>query len=85
MAGFKGLYPFLARWIAKIHPKPGKVMVWVLLLFMAVNMTVSAMALTRYSDRAAGKPATKAWEVYMDQHYDDGVMKRIYPYAKMTA
>lgn len=84
VAWFKGLYPVLARWIARIHPRPGKVIVWVLLLFMAVDMTVSAMALTRYSDRAAGKPATQSWEVYMDQHYDDGVMKRIYPYAEMT-
>lgn len=84
VAWFKGLYPVLASWIARISPRPGKVIVWVLLLFMAVNMTVSAMALTRYSDRAAGKPATQAWEVYMDQHYDDGVMKRIYPYAEMT-
>ena len=59
-------------------------MVWVLLLFMAVNMGVSALALARYSARAAGEPAQQAWEVWMDEHYDDAVMKRIYPYAEMT-
>lgn len=84
VAWFKGLYPILARWIAKIPPRPGKAVVWLLLAFMAVNMAVSALALTRYSDRAAGLPADQPWEVYMDAHYDDAVMKRIYPYAQMT-
>lgn len=84
VAWFKGLYPVLARWMAKIPPRPGKLAVWALLVFMTVNMGVSALALARYSDRAAGKPATQAWEVYMDQHYSDAVMKRIYPYAEMT-
>ena len=84
VAWFKGLYPVLARWIARIPPRPGKLVVWALLVFMTVNMGVSALALARYSDRAAGKPATQAWEVYMDQHYNDAVMQRIYPYAEMT-
>lgn len=84
VAWFKGLYPVLARWIAKIPPKPGKVIVWVLILFMSVDMAVSALALTRYSQRADGKPASQAWEIYMDEHYNDAVMKHIYPYAKMT-
>ena len=84
VAWFKGLYPVLARWIAKIPPRPGKIVVWALILFMAVNMGVSALALARYSDRAAGKTASQGWEFYMDEHYDDSVMKRIYPYAEMT-
>ena len=84
VAWFKGLYPLLAKWIARIPPKPGKIAVWLLLLFMAVNMAVSSMALARYSDRAAGAPADAAWEVWMDQHYGDEVMERIYPYAEMT-
>ena len=57
---------------------------WALTVFMAVNMAFSAAALTRYSQRAAGEPATQSWQVWMDQHYNDGVMHRIYPYAKMT-
>ena len=84
VAWFKGLYPLLAKWIARIPPKPGKIAVWLLLLFMAVNMAVSSLALARYSDRAAGAPADAAWEVWMDQHYGDEVMERIYPYAEMT-
>ena len=84
VAWFKGLYPILARGIAKIPARPGKIAVWVLIVFMAVNMSVSALALARYSSRAAGEPADQGWEFYMDEHYDDDVMKRIYPYAEMT-
>ena len=58
--------------------------VWALLLFMAVNIGVSSLALARYSARAAGQPAVQSWQVYMDEHYGDEVMQRIYPYAQMT-
>ena len=84
VAWFKGLFPVLSKGMAKIPKKPGKIVVWALLAFMTVNMGVSALALARYSARAAGQPAQQAWEVWMDEHYGDEVMKRIYPYAEMT-
>ena len=84
VAWFKGLYPVLSRWMAKIPQRAGKLAVWALLLFMAVNIGVSSLALARYSARAAGQPAVQSWQVYMDEHYGDEVMQRIYPYAQMT-
>ena len=84
VAWFKGLYPVLSRWMAKIPQRVGKLAVWALLLFMAVNIGVSSLALARYSARAAGQPAVQSWQVYMDEHYGDEVMQRIYPYAQMT-
>ena len=84
VAWFKGLYPVLSRWMAKIPQRVGKLAVWALLLFMAVNIGVSSLALARYSARAAGQPAIQSWQVYMDEHYGDEVMQRIYPYAQMT-
>ena len=84
VAWFKGLYPVLFRWMAKIPQRAGKLAVWALLLFMAVNIGVSSLALARYSARAAGQPAVQSWQVYMDEHYGDEVMQRIYPYAQMT-
>ena len=84
VAWFKGLYPVLFRWMAKIPQRVGKLAVWALLLFMAVNSGVSSLALARYSARAAGQPAVQSWQVYMDEHYGDEVMQRIYPYAQMT-
>ena len=84
VAWFRGLYPYLAKWIAKIPERSGKWFVWALTLFLVVDMLVSGLALLRYSARHAGEPADAPWEVYMDQHFGDEVMERIYPKAVFT-
>ena len=84
MAWFRGLYPYLAKWIAKIPERAGKWFVRALAVFLAVDMLVSGLALLRYSVRHAGEPADAAWEVWMDTHYGDEVMERIYPKAVFT-
>ena len=53
-----------------------------MVLVMVVNMGVSSLALMRYAARGKGVEATQSWEVWMDTHYDDAVMERIYPNAK---
>ena len=75
----KAAYPAFSRWIEKIPRRAGKPVTWVLLVFMAVNMGVSAMALARYVERTAGVEARAGWEVRMDEQFDDARMERIYP------
>ncbi len=77
----KGLYPPFSRWIERIPARVGKPLTWALALFMAANVTVSAMALTRYDRRCRGVEAESGWERMMDEHYGDEVMERIYPNA----
>ena len=48
---------------------------------MAVNIVLSAMALGRYSDRYAGKPAENSVESFLDSHYPDERMERVFPNA----
>ncbi|MCQ4864610.1 hypothetical protein NE684_10285, partial [Pseudoflavonifractor phocaeensis] len=62
----------------------GKVLSWALIVFMICNMAVSCLALARYNTRAAGQVAGSAWEAYMDEHYGDAKMERIYPNAIQT-
>ena len=57
VAWFRGLYPILARWIAKIPPRPGKAVVWLLIAFMSVNMAVSGLALAITCADAMAKAA----------------------------
>ena len=78
----KILYPFISGWIEKIPMHIGKVLTWVLLVFMIVNMAVSALALARMDARANGTPAENALEEWLDSSYNDDVMNRIYPNAK---
>ena len=78
----KILYPFISGWIEKIPMRIGKILTWVLLIFMIVNMAVSALALARMDARASGIPAENVLEEWLDSSYNDDVMNRIYPNAK---
>ena len=79
----KILYPFLSRLIEKIPMKAGKFLSWCILIFMIFNMSVSALALARYSDRQISPQAENTLEAVLDQHFPDDRMNRIYPNAKM--
>ena len=79
---FKKVYPRLSGWIEKIPVLPGKIVTWILIVFMFVNMVVSFAALVRYDQRAKGIEAGNVVTEWVDTHFDDARMKRIYPKAK---
>ena len=81
VAWFKVFYPRFSAWIECIPSRIGKPVTWVILVFMICNMVMSGGALLRYNTRTLGMPATSGWEVYMDAHYGDDVISRIYPNA----
>lgn len=78
---FKLLYPRLSDWIEKIPMKPGKIITWALIIFMCCNIVMSCMALIRYDARGKGVSAENTLEEWLDEHYDDARMQRIYPNA----
>lgn len=80
----KKLFPVIEQWIEKIPVKVGKILTWVLLLFMICNIAVSCAALVRYDERDKGIAAESSWQEWLDIYYDDAVMKQIYPKAKTT-
>ena len=77
----KLIYPKVSGWIEKIPQRAGKILSWMLIIFMLVNGTVSALALVRYDTRGQGKEARYKWESVMDDVFDDERMQRIYPSA----
>lgn len=77
----KGVYPKLSALIEKIPIKFGYVLSWILIVFMAVNIVVSSLALHRSDARANGDVADSAWEKIIDERFDDERMNRIYPKA----
>ncbi len=81
---FKKIYPILSNLIEKIPVKPGKIITWILTIFMCCNMLVSAVALIRYDQRAQGVKAQNQVEQWVDTRFDDARMKQIYPKAKST-
>lgn len=78
----KGIYPKVSGWIEKVPVKPGKVITWILVIFMCCNMIVSSMALVRQSQREEGIAAQASWQIVMDERFGDERMDRIYPNAQ---
>lgn len=78
----KVCYPRVSAWIEKIPKLWGYLLTWILVVFMTVNMLVSALALIRYDQRAGGPAAQSGWERIIDTHFDDERMSKIYPSAK---
>lgn len=74
-------YPFVSRLIEKVPMKPGKIISYVMIVFMVLNMAVSALALARYSERAKGVEPRYEIGQFLDEHYPDERMERIYPKA----
>lgn len=77
----KGVYPRISVVIEKIPMKIGKIISWILIVFMCCNMAVSSMALIRSSQREKDIPATQSWQKMMDQRFGDERLKQIYPNA----
>ena len=81
----KLLYPRLSAWIEKIPMKAGKIICTVMLVFMIFDCLLSAMALDRYTERnTTGKQAQNEVESFLDKHFGDERMERIYPNAKIV-
>lgn len=74
----KEFYPRAAKWILKIPNKIGKPLTWVLLVFMIFNCFMSAATVLRWIERRAGEPANNTFEVWMDTHYPDTRMQKIF-------
>ena len=81
---FKLIYTRLSKVIEKIPVKFGKITTWILVVFMIANVLMSCFALTRYDQREKGIDAKQSWQVWLDKHYDDEKMMRIYPNGIVT-
>ncbi len=76
----KVLYPRLSDLIERIPMRPGRILSWVLLLFMLFNAAVSALALNRFNQRQTiENPPASSIGVMMDKYFPDERIEKIYP------
>ena len=81
----KGLYPPLSALVERIPKRIGPSVTWLLILFMVFNMAMSGLALARYTERqTVASPSAGALADYLDSHFPDERMERIYPNAKLV-
>ena len=81
----KGIYPRLSGLIERIPVRIGKIGTWVLVVFMAVNLLVTAMAMGRYTQRLSGETGEpNVVTEFLDDHFPNERMERLYPSAKQV-
>lgn len=73
------LYPLMRRVIARIPNQWGKSATWILLVFMVFNSLVSGAAVWRMTQRREGIPPSNAVLEFLDSHFDDKRLMKIYP------
>ena len=75
-------YPVVMKCMTRLRSRVRPWMTVLLAVFMAVNMVTSSLALARHDARTSGVPAANAVEAYLDAHFENARMERIYPNAK---
>lgn len=80
----KDIYPRMAKWILKIPNKVGKSLTWVLLVFMVFNSVMTLFTSLRWTARREGVEPRNAFEAYLDEHYPDERMQKIFANAEFT-
>ena len=80
----KDIYPRTAKWILKIPNKVGKPLTWVLLVFMVFNSVMTLFTSLRWTARREGVEPRNAFEAYLDEHYPDERMQKIFANAEFT-
>ena len=82
VAWFKKINPLLSGLIEKLPIAFGTVFTWFVVVFMTLNMLMSLSSLIRYDQRDKQVPASNGFERFLDTHYNDQKMKKIYPKAE---
>lgn len=80
----KEVYPRISALIEKIPMKVGKILTWVLVVLLAVDVALSCMALGRMDQREKGIPATNAVQQFLDAQYPDEYLTQRYQNMKLA-
>ena len=74
----KVVYPLMSKLVDKIPIKFSKIFVCLFIVFFVFDCALSASAAFRMDRRDAGVPASNAFSEYLDAHFDDERMHKIY-------
>lgn len=80
----KMIYPRLSTWIEKVPMKTGVILSWIMIVFMSVNIVISGLALQRYAARQEHHIAADHLSQFLDEHFPDEKMEKIYPNMIVT-
>jgi len=74
----KFIYPFLTKTIEKLPNKVGKIITYILVVFVSFDIIFSSGAVLRQRERRNGIPADSAIDRFYDSHFDDETLSFFY-------
>lgn len=78
------VFPWLHRLIAKVQGQSGLLVTWALIVFLCVDLAVSAAAVTRWRERGKGLAPQSSFGAAIDRHFDDERMETLFPNMQFT-
>lgn len=78
----KLIYPFLSKMIEKVPIKIGNIITIIMLIFIIIDCAISIMAGLRQDQRQKGNEANTSIEVFLDTHYPDSRLDKIFENKK---
>lgn len=79
----KLLYPAISKPIEKTSIVAGKIVTWLIIVLMVMDMMVSGLAISRYVQRKAGMKDDTHIQKFIDYTYPDELIEQIYPNMKI--
>lgn len=74
----KFIYPFLTKTIEKLPNKVGKILTYILVVYVSFDIIFSSGAVLRQRERRNGIPADSEIDRFYDSHFDDETLKFFY-------
>ena len=81
----KLIYPLFMKLIHKIPLKIGKVLFWIMFILILIDIILSCEAVSRRNARDKGVAPQNRFEQFMDKHYTDEFLDKVYVNAVATS
>ncbi len=78
----KIVYPLFHHFWHRLSPATIRFFTAATLFILALDFTVSSLAVYRMQERAQHQPALSPWQRFLDQQYPDARLSRIYPHLQ---
>lgn len=76
-------YPVISGWIEKLPALRAKIATWAVIVIMVCDALLSAAVMVRYVERNEGKAADNVIETFLDAHYSDELVEKVWPNMKV--
>lgn len=82
LAWVKLIYPLFNKTIHKIPIKTGKIIFWIVFILIFADILLSCEAVLRQHERFMGIAADSKFEEFLDRHYTDEYLSKVYANAQ---